>query len=275
MGLIHKKISALLITFLLFAYSSPVVAEQTNVSEENIPTAVVGQVIELPLQFQDDRGNCIALGEGYKDIIIDSYVTEKPEGAKVDVDTEVGFATNLKNKGRTNVKISSDKVGLVKVQMVFTVKDYKDSNIVYMNQVVARFVPEINVELGAKTITLFIGEKGYVQDGEAKVATMAPFNENEYIYVPVRTLAEGFGAEIGWNSDSKTITLTREDMVVEIKNGSKSITKVADGITTTIEAETAPLMKEGITVAPYRALGEAFGYKVIYDEQSKAISYTK
>ncbi len=275
MGLIHKKTVTLLIVFLLLAFSLPVTAENPTVVAENVPNAVAGQSIELPLQFKDDRGNCVALGEGYKDISIDSYVIEKPEGAKVNVDEEIGSATNLKNKGCTDVKISSDKVGLVKVQMVITVTDNNDSNLVYMSQLGVKFIPEMNKEIGAKAITIFVGKKGYVQDGEAKVASIDPFVEDGHIYVPVRTLSEEFGAEIGWNSDSKTITLSREDMVVKIKNRSKEITKIADGITTIMEAETTPFIKEGITVVPYRALGEVFGYKVIYDEQSKAISYTR
>ncbi len=274
MGLIHRRAITLLMILLLFTFSLPVIAEDSIV-EENIPTSVVGQSIKLPLQFQDDRGNCVALGEGYKDITIDSYVIEKPEGAKVDVDEEVGSATNIKNKGCTNIKISSDKVGLVKVQMVITVKDYKDSNIVYMSQLVAKFVPKINEELGTKVITMFIGEKSYVQDGEAKVSPLVPFIDGGHIYVPVRILAEGFGTGIDWDSDSKIITLKREDMTIEIKNESKQITKKADGITTIIEAETTPFIKEGFTVVPYKALGEVFGYKVTYDEHSKAISYTR
>lgn len=274
MDIKHRKAIALLIALLLFTFSLPVIAEDSNV-EEDIPTAVVGHSIKLPLQFQDDRGNCVALGEGYKDITIDSYVIEKPEGAKIDVDEEVGSATNLKNKGCTNIKISSDKVGLVNVQMVITVTDYNDSNLVYMSQLFVKFVPEKNKEIGAKVITMFIGEKNYVRDGEAKVAPIAPFIEGKYIYVPVRTLAEGFNAEINWDSESKTITLTREEMKVVMKSESKKIIKIVDGSTTTMEAETAPFIKEGVTLAPYRALGEVFCYKVIYDEQSKAISYTR
>lgn len=275
MVLIHRKYIILLVTVLLLVFNLPTMAENSNVVKEKIPTAVVGQSVEIPLEFKDDRGKCVALGEGYKNINIDSYVIQKPEGARVDVDEEVGYASKLKNTGCTEVKISSDRIGLVKVQMVITVKDYNDSNIVYMSELVAKFVPEINEDLGAKTITMFIGEKGYVQDNETKAAPIAPFIKEGYIYVPVRALADGFGAEIGWDSASKTITLTREDMVVKITNEAKNITKVIDGMITVVEAETAPYIKEGIAVVPYRVLGEAFGYKVSYDEQNKAISYTR
>ena len=48
--------------------------------------------------------------------------------------------------------------------------------------------------VGAQAVTMFIGARGFTQDGVGKTVDAAPFIENQRTFVPVRFLAEAFGA---------------------------------------------------------------------------------
>ncbi len=121
---------------------------------------------------------------------------------------------------------------------------------------------------------MFIGATGYVQDGAAKVTDVAPFIQDGRTFVAVRPLADAFGCEIGWNEATQTVTLTRADITVTIVIGSNAITVVKDGVTSTVTADVPAFIKDGRTVLPFRAVGEAFGYNVDYNAASQAVSYT-
>lgn len=127
--------------------------------------------------------------------------------------------------------------------------------------------------IGAKNVTMFIGATGYVEDGVAKVTDVAPFIQDGRTFVAVRPVADAFGCEIGWNEATQTVTLTRADKVVTIVIGSNVITVVEGGVTTTVTADVAAFIKDGRTVLPFRAVGDAFGATVNYDAATQAVSY--
>jgi hypothetical protein len=88
-------------------------------------------------------------------------------------------------------------------------------------------------------------------------------------------VAEAFGAQIGWNEATQTVTLSRPDITVTIVIGSNAVTVVKDGVTTTVTADVAAFIKDGRTVLPFRAVGEAFGATVNYDAATQSVSYVQ
>jgi hypothetical protein len=120
---------------------------------------------------------------------------------------------------------------------------------------------------------MFIGATGFTKDGAPGVTDVAPFIQDGRTFVAVRPVADAFGAEIGWDEATQTVTLTRSDITVTIVIGSNTITVVQDGVTSTVTADVAAMIKDGRTVLPFRAVGEAFGATVNYDAATQSVSY--
>jgi hypothetical protein len=244
-----------------------------EVATKEIP---VGETTALDLVVKDANGNQVAFGDGYT--FEKTYtIISKPEGSIVSVEDGTLMDNNLKEKGLAQIKVTGNKAGDAQISVV--IKAVKSGeNDKYFSTVanikIAQPAPP-KVVIGAKNVTMFIGATGYVQDSAAKVMDVAPFIKDGRTFVAVRPLAEAFGAEIGWNEATQTVTLTRSDMTLTIVIGSNAITKVAGGVTSTVTADVPAFIKDGRTVLPFRAVGEAFGATVSYDATTQAVSFAQ
>ncbi len=129
---------------------------------------------------------------------------------------------------------------------------------------------------GAKSVTMFIGAKGYVQDGAGMIADIAPFIQDGRTFVPVRFLAEAFAAEADWTPKDaavEVVTLTRDDIQITINIGSYVINVVKDGVAETVTSDVAAFIKDGRTVLPFRVIAEAFGAEVDYGPKDGPIEW--
>lgn len=136
------------------------------------------------------------------------------------------------------------------------------------------FTPVAQEVPGLRNIVMFIGMKSYTQGGQAKISDVAPFIKDGRTFVAVRPIADAFGAAVDWNPLTQTVTLTRSDLQVTIVIGSNKITLDKGGEISTITADVpAFITLEGRTVLPFRAVGDAFGASVSYDDLTKAVSY--
>jgi hypothetical protein len=102
-----------------------------------------------------------------------------------------------------------------------------------------------------------------------------PFIRNSRTLVPIRAVLEHFNvqAEVIWNSIDKTVTATNRagttivftinDYKYEIidKFGNKQI----------ITNDVTPIIHEGRTMLPLRAIGEAFGFEVGWHQPTKVV----
>lgn len=225
---------------------------------------VTGKTATVGLQYVDANGNNTwvvdAAGnvpdEGYQ-IVVPSGVTAK--NVKDIKKTGTGsFELVADEYGKYNVTVITSNKGIAKTFEVEFVQPDSEKPVI-----------------GAKNVTMFIGAPGYTQDGAPKVTDVAPFIQDGRTFVAVRPVADAFGAEIGWNEATQTVTLTRSDMTVTIVIGSSAITVVEDGVTTTVTADVAAYIKDGRTVLPFRAVGEAFGATVDYDAATQAVTYVQ
>lgn len=170
-------------------------------------------------------------------------------------------------KGYGSFTVSSDSYGTKSVTVALATGTSKTFTITFA-------APVPKAEGASEKVTMFIGNTGYVKDGSAAITDVAPFVQNGRTFVAVRPLADAFGAEIGWDETTKTVTLTRADKTVTIVIGSSTITVVSNGVTSTVTADEPAFVKDGRTVLPFRAVGEAFGYSVSYDATTQAVSYS-
>lgn len=99
-----------------------------------------------------------------------------------------------------------------------------------------------------------------------------PFvDSNSRTQVPLRVTMESFGATVGWNNNTRTATVEKDNIKVEvpidqsyiIKNGQK------------IKNDTAATIKGGKTYLPIRVVLESLGASVGWDGTTQTVTVTK
>ncbi len=100
----------------------------------------------------------------------------------------------------------------------------------------------------------------------------APFVDgNNRTQVPLRVTMESFGAKVGWNNESRTAIVSKDDITVEIPVGQSYIIKNGQKI----KNDTAAIIKDGKTYLPIRAVLEAFGATIGWDNATKTVTVSK
>lgn len=128
------------------------------------------------------------------------------------------------------------------------------------------------------SVALQIGNYGAAVEGalvhidSANKAVVPYIDENSRTMVPVRFIAERFGAYVKWDPDLRQITITI---------GDKTIVMTIESAQYTINGElkamdTAPVIKAGWnrTMVPIRFTAEALGMSVGWDSQNKLVLIT-
>lgn len=94
--------------------------------------------------------------------------------------------------------------------------------------------------------------------------------------VPVRVITEAFGATVGWDGETRTVTLQYPEkhpevtIVIQIDNPIAEINGIAQNLLSAPE-----LTQSGITMVPLRFISENFGAIVSYDEATQEIKVVK
>ena len=94
-----------------------------------------------------------------------------------------------------------------------------------------------------------------------------PFTENGRTLAPVRAVSESFDANVLWNGDDETITITKGDTVIKMAVGSTKAYVNGEEVT----LDTAPEIFNERTVVPVRFIAESFGLNVSWDEGSGTV----
>ena len=121
-------------------------------------------------------------------------------------------------------------------------------------------------------IAFCVGESTLTINGEA-VTVEKPYVVGAGVtLVPVRVITEAFGAEVGWEAETKTIKLSYPDVdiLLQIDN---PIAEVNQQATTLLSAP--ELTANGFTMVPLRFISETFGATVGYDAATGKITVVK
>jgi len=81
--------------------------------------------------------------------------------------------------------------------------------------------------------------------------------------VPVRFISESFGADVGWDVDTQTVSIKMNRTNITMQLGSTDM--VVDGKTTILDVPAMSI--EGRTMIPLRAMAEAIGKEVTWDSR--------
>lgn len=89
------------------------------------------------------------------------------------------------------------------------------------------------------------------------------FDENERTMVPLRAAMEAFNVNVEWVEQTNSAVLTKDDTKLTVTIGSKRLV-FGDG--TSVTVDTNPIETGGRIYLPIRAVAEAFGGYVLWNE---------
>jgi len=103
-------------------------------------------------------------------------------------------------------------------------------------------------------------KKTFVDEANPEIM---PITQNGRTLVPVRFISESFGAQVGWVDATQTVTVKKDGKTITLQIGNNQM-KVNDSIITLdVPAQTVG----GRTLIPLRALVEALGKQVLWDDR--------
>ena len=94
-----------------------------------------------------------------------------------------------------------------------------------------------------------------------KYGNVRPVIENGRTLAPVRAVAEALGAEVAWDSQTREITISKDDIFVRMAVGEN----VAYVNGTRIQLDAAPQIINDRTLVPVRFIAESFNLTVDWD----------
>ena len=99
----------------------------------------------------------------------------------------------------------------------------------------------------------------------------SPVIEDGRTLVPISSIAKSMNADVNWNSATKTATIVKDNITIEMVLGSKNVNISKDGKKSQLVLDVAAKSINGRTMVPVRAISEIFGSKVVWDKETESI----
>lgn len=125
-------------------------------------------------------------------------------------------------------------------------------------------IAQIKKELKDCSIGVFMRGKHVDFD---KYDGVMPEIVNDRTLIPLRAVSETLGAEVEWNDEEKTVTVTYGDNSIVITVG--NMTALVNG--EEVEIDSPALIKKDRVLVPIRIIAEALGLKVEWDSESNSV----
>ena len=117
--------------------------------------------------------------------------------------------------------------------------------------------------------SVFAGGISVNLNGEnVEFANQAPVIIEGRTLIPLRGVFEKLGYEISWDNETKTATFTKVDTEVKVTVNANSFTLNDSSVNLDVPAQ----IVNGSMMLPLRAIGEATGLKVDWDNENKAVN---
>ncbi|MBR4720589.1 MAG: InlB B-repeat-containing protein, partial [Clostridia bacterium] len=122
-----------------------------------------------------------------------------------------------------------------------------------------------------RQITLTINNVNATVFGEEKANDVAPIIRNDRTMLPIRFIAEALGAEVGWDGETRTVTITSGETVITI-GIDQSFATVNGSV---IALDSPAFIESDRTFLPIRFVSENLGAEVEWVEASRQVVITK
>ncbi|WP_139491936.1 N-acetylmuramoyl-L-alanine amidase [Brevibacillus dissolubilis] len=127
------------------------------------------------------------------------------------------------------------------------------------------FYPQMShAETNTETVHMMI-------EGKRVESDVPPLIQNGRTLVPVRVIAEGLGAEVGWEPETQTAKIVREKQEVVLTLGKKQAWVNGQAV----KLDSNPLLQDGRMLLPLRFVGEALGMTIGWDSQAHTVVANK
>lgn len=113
-----------------------------------------------------------------------------------------------------------------------------------------------------------VGDIKVFVDGKIVIFDQQPYIENGRTLVPMSAISQSLGATVAWNNDTKTVTATKDGVVVEITIGDLYMTVDGEEVTLDVPAS----ITSGRTMLPLSVISRAFGATVGWDNDTKTVT---
>lgn len=120
-------------------------------------------------------------------------------------------------------------------------------------------------------VTLTLGSRAATRNDTAVTLDAAPLSRGGRMMLPIRFVAEAFGAAVGWDGDAATATVAAGETVITVRIGEKQI--FVNGAA--VPLDTAAFIEGGRTYLPVRAVADALGAAVGWDGDTATATLTK
>jgi len=126
------------------------------------------------------------------------------------------------------------------------------------------------------------GNISVVVNGEYVNFDVQPQIINGRTMIPVRAVAEAFNADVIWDGENQTVTIegrhtyTNYDIRVSMKIGNNVLQQAWYGFTKLeiekqVTLDSPPIIVDGRTLVPIRAIAETFGYNVMWKDDTRTV----
>nr|WP_302599165.1 stalk domain-containing protein [uncultured Cellulosilyticum sp.] len=160
------------------------------------------------------------------------------------------------------VKIDVNEKGELAIKLFGGKLDAEKGTVsTYVNETGNYFVAKTE---GFTSINLVINNKTSIINDNNHALDAAPVIVEERTMVPLRFIAEAFGAEIKWDNKKKTVGIAMGDQTLEM-----TINKEIEGF------GAAPMIMNGRTMVPIRYISERLGANVIWVPSAQEIVIVK
>lgn len=112
-----------------------------------------------------------------------------------------------------------------------------------------------------RAISLWYGED------QVELGANQPVIQEGITLVPVKPLFDQLNLELGWDGATKTVTGQNDNLSISLQVGETEATINGSEVTLPIAAASM----DNVTYVPVRAIGEAAGYRVLWDAEQRAI----
>lgn len=236
--------------------------DKTSKDIKSVTLTVVQKGTREALKFGSDAG------EAAKTNKVDFTVVDA-NGKLVDVDTiepaSVKVLSTTKEGAKVKATATAVKDGKATLSLYSDVATEADIQVVVYNEDKDKIIAgTLKYTFGAKdpdadkSVVMTIGDKDFVVNNKVVTGDAAPYVANDRTYVPIRALAESFSANVDWDNDARTVTVTRGDVKVVMTVGETTYT--VNGKEATMDV--APEITGERTYVPVRFVAEALGFTV-------------
>lgn len=108
--------------------------------------------------------------------------------------------------------------------------------------------------------------------GEIIKSDVAPYISEDRTMVPLRVISENLGKKVTWNNNDKKVTIKDEKgNEFSLVINEKFMEDISSNVYRKIELDVPAVIKDNRTFVPIRAIAEAFGEKVHWDNDKRVV----